>query len=301
MKALGTTLGVGLIILGSIANPSHAADSQQSESPEQLLNNLDAAKSPDSESAIVGRIKSLPPSARVKLTAYAHDKTKSGQKRFRVLKAASLATDEMIKEVGDLFEQDRDKDLRVQLAMEMGRLKYAPFKSVLRKAIDAPNENGFVQVSAAWSLALQGDDHGKKRALSAVTNAEPWRDFAMQALAIMKADDLVPELERCASSATDYWKKNSCRLAKLRILLAVRDRDKVPLLSEAIQEKDYFEVRQWAVVKLADLGTPEAGRALATQAKSKGSPAQHFAAEGLQVGIEKKKWTKADVDGWLSK
>lgn len=238
------------------------------------------------------------------LQSYVDDKKHDGRKRFKVFKTMQDANsiEEKRNAIRGRFANEKDVDFRVSLAQEMGRDKSDFFNVQLLAALNRQDEHPFVKVSAALALAAHGDFSGKAMALKLVKEAAPYKDFAMQTLAVMKATDVIPELSSEMRGATDYWKKNSCRLAILRIEVFSADAAKqISLLSSALAEDGYFEARQWAARKLSEIGSQAAAQALVRVAKDEKSIDKNAALTGLQLGVETQKWTKEEVEKWLKK
>lgn len=268
---------------------------------EAVLTELGSAQTPEENQAVEKKLNSLGPSERPKLKKYFQDGSNPARKRTQALRAAlkHYSPQEAIDLVNDEFgRSENDVDFRVDLAMEMSRWKAPASKALLRKALGNKKENGFVQVAASWSLATQGDNSGKQRAIDSIAKAEPWRDFGMGALVAMKARDAIPQLKKAMVGAKRKA-RDACRLAILRIELEDASPEKqLELLSGGLAEQEFFGVRQWSSFRLAEIGTPAAGKLLRRIAKDPTASGNEEAGRALLIGVERNKWSMDDIRSW---
>lgn len=263
---------------------------------------VDAARSWKEWEDVLNEMEQVDKDNRVILQSYINDEKHDGRKRFSVFKVLHKtdSLEEMRNEIKAQFKKENNVDFRVSLAQEMGRDKSDFYNDQLSAALRAPKEHPFVKVSAAMALATHGDNSGKSLALDMVKEATPYSDFAIQALAIMKATELIPEISAEMLRTKDYWKRNTCRLAILRIeVFSAPEEKKIDLLAKALTEDGYFEARQWAARKLSEIGSPAAAQVLVRTAKDKQSVDKNAALTGLELGVVNKKWAKSEVEVWL--
>lgn len=238
------------------------------------------------------------------LQSYVNDAKRDGRKRFKVFKTLldAASSNEKQNAISEKLQSEKDVDFRVGLIQEMGREKSNVFTKQLSDSLKNEKEHAFVRVSAGLSLAVRGDSSGKALALKSVKEASPYKDFAMQTLAVIKANDVIPELSSEMKGSTDYLKKNSCRLGILRIQFASTEPpDRYTLLANAISEDGYFEAAQWATKRLAEIGGTETAQFFVGLVKGGKFPARQFGYDGLMLGVENGHWTKEDVLKWLKK
>lgn len=254
-----------------------------------------------------GALKNMEPVSkenRSVLQSYVDNEKHDGRKRFKVFRALldSSSNEDKQKAINEKFRSEKDVDFRVSLMQEMGREKSSVFAKQLSDTLKNEKELPFIRVSAGLALAVRGDSSGKALALKSVKEASAYKDFAMQTLAVMKANDVIPELKSEMNDSKDYWKKNSCRLGILRIQLATTEPSgRYNLLTSAIREDGYFEAAQWATKHLAEIGGNEVAQFFVDLVKSGKFPARQFGHDGLMLGVENGHWTKEDVLKWLKK
>lgn len=272
-----------------------------SDGAPQALVSLDLAKRfqewVDARQALL----SLSSNSLTALRAYAADTSRDGRKRFIALEAVVnvLPPADGANELIDGF-QDADPFFRSPIAMKMGQIGTSSFQPVLLASLNDAQENGMVQVSAAAGLASMGDAAGKPRALQAVTNAEPWSEFGMMALATLNATDTLSTLESTIQSSTNDQIRNKCRLAILRIeMVGKTQAELLPILQQALQESGFSGVHAWAAMRLQKIGNTEAGQALAAIVNGS-APGRDEAARWLSAGIGDGYWSKSDIAQWLN-
>lgn len=290
-------------LMCSVAANSWAAKVPQRDDG-MSLKRLDEAKTSKARRAAEDEIVVTDAKSESEVRAYVNDKKKDGRKRLKALRALhkSQSEDVRAKDLTKYFAEKSDDNFRAGVAMEMGRVKRPELAKRLRGALDDAQEGSQVQLSAAWSLAASGDGYGKTRALKAVLEADPWRDFGMQTLVILKAKDVLPKIDSCLSEQKKDAILNSCRLAKLRIELSDQDHPtQLNSLDAALREDKYFDVRAWAGRRLADDGDKAAGKILASVARDNKLPGSLAALDGLKIGVSKGRWTRQEVEGWLKK
>lgn len=299
MKSTALVIGLCLLAINSWSARVPQRDSGDA------LKKLDEAKTSQARRGAEEDLIVTDAKSESDVRAYVNDKRKDGRKRLKALRALHKSRPDEIraKDLEKYFSEKSDDSFRAGVAMEMGRLKQRPeMRQRLRGALDDSQESSQVQLSAAWALAASGDDYGKEKALKSVLEADPWRDFGMQTLAILKARDSLPKINECLSQAKKYAILNSCRLAKLRIELADQDHQaQLRSLDAALREDGYFDVRAWAGRRLAEDRDKAAGEILAAVARDKKSPGTLAALDGLKIGVSKGNWTKQEVEGWLKK
>ena len=268
------------------------------------LKQLDEAKSWKDWNSVLNNMEPVTKENRSVLQSYVDDTKHDGQKRFMVFRTLFNAAsgEEKRNAINERLQSEKDVDFRVSLMQEMGRDKSGIFKKQLSDVSKNEKEHSFVRVSAGLAMAVRGDFSGKALALKSVKEASPYKDFAMQTLAVMKAIDVIPELSSEMTSVTDYSKKNSCRLGILRVELSVAvPSQQVGILSKAINEDGYFEVAQWATKRLAEIGGSETSQLFVSLVKGGKFPGRQFGHDGLMLGVENGHWTKEDVLIWLKK
>jgi HEAT repeat protein len=191
---------------------------------------------------------------------------------------------------------------RTSCVMQMGQLHEKSLIPTLKQYLTLKDEDGAVQTTAALSLALLGDASGMARAQQSVQLGEPWADTGMMTLEALNAKSAIPQLEDTLDSSQNYWAKNDCRVAILRIKLKDADaKSSLALLGQVLHENKHLSHAEgWAVRKLVELGTPEAGKTLAEAAKARGE-ASGVALKGLRGGVEMGRWDKDEILKWLTK
>lgn len=269
-----------------------------------ILKRLDDAKTSKDRQDVADELQVADFLSEATIRAYVNDESKDGRKRLKALRALhkSQSEESRARDLEKYLSKKTGDSFRAGVAMEMGRIRRPEMRKTLRAVLDDPSESSQVQLSAAWALAANGDEYGQRRALWAVLEADPWRDFGIQALVILKAKEVFPEIEKCLIGQKRDIVLNSCRLAKLRIEMASQDQSAQLLsLDSALREEKYFEVRAWAGRRLAEDGSKEAGKILAAVARNNKLPGALAALDGLKIGASKGKWTGAEIQEWLAK
>lgn len=247
-------------------------------------------------------LNALGPQATTELRSLYRDDSQSAEKRGYAFRTAMhlLPHQQALKEIQDEFDRAGvPEGYRMHIVMEMGRFKDAAVRERLRRALSDKKERGSVQVISAWSLAAQGDDSGKARALQAVLNSEPWRDSGIETLVVLGAKDTFPQL-RAGLQSQNSSIRNSCRLAILRLQNAKAEpKEEISALRDALNEDGYFDVRIWAARRLVEIGGQDAGKTLLAISKDLKSPGQESAQRGLMEGITKQVWTRDEVNSWV--
>lgn len=258
------------------------------------LSALDNAKTMKEWNAAARDLRKAGRIASPELRRYYKDHTKDGRKRFLAL-WAMLGNEPDGDAVGELvgeFKDDPDAYFRVSCALWLGALKNENGRKVLRQVVGDEDEPGLVRTAAAAALADMRDDAGKEVALDAVLHARPWNDVGMLALERLKANGVLPILRARIESSTEYYVRNACRLAILRIGLSGESKGyQVELLQEALMEGGFFQVSQWAALRLGDLGGDAARRFLARLCRDPRAPVRLAAQRGFMRGAERGHWT----------
>jgi HEAT repeat protein len=263
------------------------------ETVDAALQRLENAHSLNEWKAANDALQQLGPENEPELRKYVNDKAHDGRKRAIALEAAlkGKAAAEVRKEWVSALNQDRDHDFRLSCIMKMGKTKDPLFRPIYKKIMEKENEDPGVRVMAAQVLAIFGDTSGKALALRTVVEPKGFQDFGAQTLVIMKATDTVAALHECAITATEYVKKNSCRQAELRIMIAVSPDRKLEYLTEGLRDAKYFSVQRWAANLIAQIKTKEALTVMCDAVKTNISQAW----DGLRAGVSYGSWTKEDA------
>lgn len=303
-----SALVIGLLMGSSFAQGEpQSKDKSSIGSPKKAslaLKQLDEARTWKEWDGAIKDMEAVSKENQTVLRSYVDDQKHDGRKRFKIFKVLldSASAEEKSNAIDAKYSSEKDMDFRVSLMQEMGREKSNIYNKKLQDTVKAEKEHSFVRISASLALAAHGDSSGKALALKSVKEASPYKDFAMQTLAVLKAGDVIPNLSGAMKSSSDYWVKNSCRLAILRIELAsANNQAQLELLSTALTEDGYFEARQWAGRKLAEIGSKAAGQILAEVVKSNKSIDKNAALTGLNLGINDNKWEEEEVKEWLKK
>lgn len=269
-----------------------------------VLNKLDSAKTAPELITAIDAVKRLGPGATPILEAYAFDVSKEPRIRMVVLRKviAARTSDQASRTLQELIRNTSDTHFKALCAEELGR-KFSPEgKALLKNLLVNPKEDAHVQIAAALGLAEMGDDSGKDRAMKAVLQNEPWANTAIRALEKLKAKDVVAHIDKKARTAPDSYERDKARIASLRIQLVDKSNDEqLALLEGALRDKESREVRKWAAMRLAEIGTPEAGQVLAAVAKSEDRVLADMAMRGLRMGVERKAWTDETATAWVGK
>ncbi len=284
-----------MIALGILSSPVWALH--------YALEELDKAQSGQDWENSRKQVEQIDPSSDADLRSYIKDRSKDGRKRVIALRGLCrhLSPDACDDELINAFHEDNEMMFHASVAMEMGRSKGDRTFTILKQCVNDPREQPFAQVAASQSLSARGDPAGKDRALQAILNAEPWADFGMVTLENLRATDVLPRLEQKYMSSTNYHIKNDCRLAVLRIRIAgASEIEQVRLLKEALSEDGYFEVRQWAGIRLGHLGGDAARTVLVDVMRNHAAVGRQSAYKGLLMGIESGHWTETEVQQWLA-
>lgn len=271
-------------------------------SASDVLIRLDSAQTAADFKTTVASLKQLGGEAIEVLESYAMNPTKEARNRMLVLRFVldKRTPTAASKTVQDLIRNSSDENFIALCAEELGRRPSPEGKALLKGLLDNPDESAHVQVAAALGLAEMGDSSGKDRALKAVLQKEPWSNTAIRALEKLQAKDAITRIDQAARSSENPHDKSVANIAALRIQLAGRpNSEQLDILEKALRDKDSREVRKWAAMRLAEIGTPEAGQRLAAVAKSGNSDFASSASRGLRVGVDRKTWTKDDVMTWM--
>ena len=272
-------------------------------STQQVLLDLDGARQPSEWTHAIAELDALAPESRGALRIYAEDLSKDPQKRMLALRASlkSLTKSQSADELQKICVKEHDPNFRASCVMAMGPLHQESLIAPLKQFLTSNAEDGSVQLAAAVSLAIMGDSSGKDRAIQAISKAEPWSDSGIMALEILKAKDALPALQAAFLASNDYWVRNACRQAILRIQLAGADgKAQLDLLADVLREKGHLtHAQQWAARRLVQIGTKDAGMTLARAVKANDEQAGAPAMEGLRGGVEGGHWTKEETQKWL--
>ncbi len=305
MKTINSIFTV-LFFLTVFNDNVQAGDTAKSykKSAQDILKAWDSAKKLNDLESAKKDLVDLDATSDSVMQAFVSDKSKKGEKRSQVFKVlqSHLPEGQRQKEIIQAFKTDKDTDFKVDLAQQLGSFTDTGTLRVLQETIDNPSENGFVQVSAAHSLARRGDAGGKKRALQSILNAESWADFGIQALVVLKANDVFPILEEKMMNSQDSNQKGYCRLAKLRIQVGMAaPKEHFKLLSAALNEDGFPKAADWAAKRLAKMGGEDVSKLFVSVVKAGKWPNQEFAHDGLLFGIQYGHWSQEDVTKWLAK
>ncbi|MDX6769059.1 MAG: HEAT repeat domain-containing protein [Elusimicrobiota bacterium] len=276
----------------------HAAEPSATE----VLARLDAAKTAPQLVAAIDAVKKLGPGAMPTLEAYAFDASKEPRVRMVVLRKviAARSGNHASNTLQDLIGSSSDENFRALCAEELGRKPSPGGRALLKKLLFDSKESAHVQLAAAMGLAEMGDDAGKDRAKNAVLQNEPWANLAVRVLEKLKAKDVIAQIDQQARNAPDAHDRGSARIASLKLQLVDKSPvDRLGILEEALRDKESREVRKWAAMRLADIGSLEAGERLASVVNSGDSALADTAMRGLRMGIERKAWTKEKVKAWV--
>lgn len=268
----------------------------------EVLAKLDSARTaPDFKTTVVA-LKRLGVESTAALESYAMNPAKEARNRMLVLRFAldKRTPDTASKTLQDLVRNSSDENFRALCAEELGRRPSPEGKAMLKEMLGNPKESAQVQVAAAVGLAEMGDDSGKDRAMKAVLQKEPWANTAVRALEKLQAKDAIPQIDQTAKSSTNPYDRSMARIAALRIRLAGKTSgEQLDILENALRDKDSREVRKWAAMRLAEIGSSEAGQRLTSVAKSGDPVLADTAVRGLRVGVERRAWTKEKVSAWV--
>ncbi len=294
-KNTGLILAVIFLLVCDIADAAalSAAD---------VLARLDSARTGADFKMTYASLKQLGNDSTDALESYAMDSAKEARNRMLVLRlvldkqTASGAS----KKLQGLVRSSSDENFKALCAEELGHRPSPEGKTLLKELLTNPNESAQVQVAAAMGLAEMGDDSGKDRATKAILQKEPWANTAVRVLEKLQAKDVLPQIDQAAQSSGNPYDRSVARIAALRVRsVGKTNSEQLDILENALRDKDSREVRKWAAMRLAEIGSPEAGQRLTSVAKSGDAVLADAAVRGLRVGVERRAWTKEKVSAWV--
>lgn len=294
-KINGLMLGVISFLAVDMANAAV-------QSASDVVAALDSARTGADFKTTYSALKQLGNESTQTLESYALNPAKEARNRMLVLRFVLDKRPPPIasKTLQDLVRNDSDANFRALCVEELGRRPSSEGMALLRELVVNPVEPAQVQIAAAVGLAEMGDDSGKDRALKAVLQNEPWANAAIRTLEKLHAKDVIPQIEQAARNSTTPYARSCARIAALRIkLVGMPSGEQLDVLESALRDKESREVRKWAAMHLAEIGSQEAGKRLALVAKDGNPELADAAVRGLQTGVESNAWAKEKVSTWM--
>lgn len=274
------------------------------QSASDVLRGLDSARTTADFKSTYASLKLLGSESTQTLESYALNPAKDARNRMLVLRFVldKRLTEGASKTLQNLVRSSSDENFKALCAEELGRRPSPEGKKLLQDLLVNSSEASQVQIAAAMGLAEMGDDSGKERATKAVLQNEPWANMAIRALEKLRAKDVIPRIEQAALNSKTPYDRSKARIAVFRIKLAGKPSgEQLDILENALRDKDSREVRKWAAVHLAGIGTPLAGQRLASVAGDGDHILADSAMRGLRSGVERGAWTKEEVSTWMGK
>lgn len=269
---------------------------------DEALSAVESARSLDDHRDVEAKLAALDKDAVPALVRFYQDSRRDGRQRWKVLRYALklMPRQEAIAaSAGELDRKNENEDYRVGVVLTAASLKDSALLEKTRKILVDKSESGFVQVAASQALSVQGDASGKARAVESICAQESFYDFAIMTLENLKARDMIRTLRECDVPGKNKRRKDAPEQAILRIEVASAEPEKrTALLAAAVNETKSMSARQWASIHLANMGTPEAAKALIKIAMDKNAPGQDAANRAVFYGLEEKKWTWEQIQNW---
>jgi len=262
------------------------------------LDDLEHAKSHADFQHVASEMGVVSTADRKELRNFAFDKRHEGRKRYLAfsLSQKGLTDIEKQTEVIDVLRHESDRDFKIAALFDLKKSSSSLGITAFRNIANNNEEDICVRMAAIANLAHRQDFTAQQAAIDAVVNASPCEDVAIEALTQSPHQDIMALLQQRLNITENIEKRNSIRLALLRLQMAGKNTLQAEQLAgKAFYESLNYRAQQWAALYLGSVGDNQALSILKAAAKSGNTPGAAEAIMGLRIGIEKGHWTESDV------